>query len=135
MIFLDSSYIKGLIIKRDSHNEFSNYIRPYLKKETKVINITVIVEVLNTLKRNNYQGNVDDIISELCNVDILDWLTKEDYKSAMEKFKFYNGSINFADCTILVTMEKYRITRIVTTDSDFAKINGIQKIGSFSKFT
>ena len=128
MIFLDSSYIKGLIIKKDSYKEFSNNIRPLLKSETKVINITVIVEVLNSLKKNNYEGSIEEIIGELCNVDIVDWMTKEDYKAAMEKFKFYNGAINFADCTILVTMQKHGINKIVTTDSDFEKINGLNRI-------
>ena len=128
MIFLDSSYIKGLIIKRDSHKEFSNNVRPYLKNETKVINVTVFVEVLNALKQNNYQGSFDEIIQELCNLDVFDWLTYDDYRAAFEKFRFYNGSVNFADCTILVTMEKYGINRIVTTDSDFAKIKGLHRI-------
>ena len=129
MIFLDSSYIKGLIIKKDSYKDFSYFIKPFLRNETKVINITVIVEVLNSLRKNNYKGNIEDIIGELCNVDILDLLSKDDYKKAMEKFRFYNGSINFADCTILVSMEKNGITRIVTTDSDFAKIKGLHRIG------
>lgn len=131
MIFLDSSYIKGLMIKRDYHKEFSNNIRPFLKNETKVINITVFVEVLNALKKNNFQGSINDIINQLFNLDIFDWLSAEDYKSAAEKFKYYNGSINFADCTILVTMEKYGITKIVTTDSDFEKIRGIRRISGF----
>jgi predicted nucleic acid-binding protein len=127
MIFLDSSYIKGLMIKRDPHKKFSNNIRPFLKNETKVINITVLVEVLNALKKNNFQGSINDIINQLLNLDIFDWLSVEDYKSAAE-FKYYNGSVNFADCTILVTMEKYGITKIVTTDSDFGKIRGIRRI-------
>ena len=106
MIFLDSSYIKGLIIKRDSHKGFSNNIRPFLVNDTKAINITVLVEVLNSLKKNNYHGSFERIIQELCSLDVFDWLTLDDYMAAVEKFKFYNGSINFADCTILVTMEK-----------------------------
>ena len=117
-----------MIIKRDSHKEFSNSIKPFLKKETKAINVTVFLEVLNALRRNNYQGDIDEIIQELCNLDVFDWLTCEDYRIALEKFRFYNGSVNFADCTILVTMEKYGITRIVTTDSDFAKIKGLRRI-------
>ena len=64
MIFLDSSYIKGLIIKRDSHIMFSNNIRPPLKNETNAINVTVLVEVLNSLKKNNYHGIFEKIIHE-----------------------------------------------------------------------
>ena len=131
MIFLDSSYIKGLIIKRDSHYKFSNNIRPFLVNYAKAINITVLVEVLNALKKNNYRGSFEDIIHELCSLDVFDWLKLEDYKVAMEKFKFYNGAINFADCTILVSMEKYGITKIVTTDSGFSKIHGLHVISGF----
>lgn len=131
MIFLDSFYLKGLIIKRDPYCDFSNSIKPFLKNETKVINITVVVEVLNALKKNNYHRNVEEIICQLFSRDILDWLSDEDYGAAIEKFKFYNGSINFADCTILVSVEKYGISKIVTTDSDFANIRGLQRIYGF----
>ena len=93
-------------VKRDSHKGFSNNIRPFLVNDTKAINITVLVEVLNSLKKNNYHGSFERIIQELCSLDVFDWLTLDDYMAAVEKFKFYNGSINFADCTILVTMEK-----------------------------
>ena len=72
------------------------------------------------------------MILELCNLDIVDWLTTDDYLSAIEKFKFFNGSVNFADCTILVSMEKYGISKIVTTDSDFGNIRGIRRISGFS---
>ena len=131
MIFLDSSYIKGLVLKRDSYNNFSKNIRPYLSNEAKAINITVFVEILNALKKNNYHGDVNGIIHELCNLDIFDWLTLDDYKYALDKFKCYNGAINFSDCTILVSMEKYGITRIVTTDVAFHKIDGFRVVSGF----
>ena len=132
MIFLDTNYINGLIIKRDSHNNFSKNIRPFLENETKAINITVLVEVLNSLKANNFNGNFDAILSELVNLDIFDYLSVEDYQKAMDLCKFYNFSINFSDCTILVSMEKHGINKIVSNDSDFDKIKGIQRISGFN---
>ena len=132
MIFLDTNYINGLIIKRDSHNAFSKNIRPFLAKEAKATNITVLVEVLNSLKVNNFNGNFDAIIAKLVNLDVFDYLSVEDYQKAMDLCKFYNFSINFSDCIILVSMEKHRINKIVTNDSDFDKIKGIQRIGGFN---
>lgn len=128
MIFLDTSYINGLIIKKDPYEEFSKKIKPLLEGETKATNITVLVEVLNSLKQNNFHGNMNEIIFQLLNVHIFDYLTKEDYQSAMELFRFYNGAVNFSDCTILVSMQKHGIGRIATFDSDFDKIKGIDKI-------
>lgn len=71
MIFLDSSYIKGLILKNDDYNHLSKKIKPYLKHEAKVINTTVLVEVLNAIKVNNYNQDLNDLISYLMNLDIL----------------------------------------------------------------
>lgn len=56
MIFLDTSYINGLILKRDSYNNFSSSIKPFLNHETKATNITVLVEVLNSITPTNFQG-------------------------------------------------------------------------------
>ena len=54
MIFLDTSYINGLILKNDSYQEISNQLRYFLKNETKATNITVLVEVLNSINQNNF---------------------------------------------------------------------------------
>ncbi|WP_405279521.1 type II toxin-antitoxin system VapC family toxin [Methanobrevibacter sp.] len=131
MIFLDTTYVNGLIIKKDPYKKSSENIKPFLDKEAKATNITVLVEVLNSLKRNNFNGNVKGIVNQLFNVHIFDFLSKEDYKKAMELFRFYNHAINFADCTILVSMQKHGITRIATFDSDFDKIHWINRICGF----
>ena len=132
MIFLDTNYINGLIIKRDSYNDFSRNIKPFLEKETKATNITVLVEVLNSLKLNNFNGSFEGILHELLHLGVFDYLSIEDYRKAMRLYKFYNFSINFSDCTILVSMQKHGISKIITTDSDFDKIRGIQRISGFN---
>lgn len=132
MIFLDTSYINGLILRRDSYKNYSECIRPILEKEAKVTNITVLVEVLNSIKPNNFKGNIREIIFHLLNLDEFDGLSADDYKSAMVLFRYYGGSVNYADCTILQSMQKYGITRIASFDSDFDKIKGIQRIGRFN---
>ena len=63
---------------------------------------------------------------------VFDYLSIEDYRKAMRLYKFYNFSINFSDCTILVSMQKHGISKIITTDSDFDKIRGIQRISGFN---
>ena len=71
MIFLDSSYIKGLILKNDDNNRYSKNIKLLLKNETKAINVTVLLEALNAVRKNNYQDDVDDLLDCLINFDIL----------------------------------------------------------------
>ena len=131
MIFLDTSYINGLILKNDSYQEISNQLQYFLKNETKATNITVLVEVLNSINQNNFQGSIEDLINHLLDFQVFDFLTVSDYESARVLFNYYNRSINFSDCTILQSMQNHGITRIASFDSDFDKICGIQRISGF----
>lgn len=131
MIFLDTSYINGLIIKNDSFSCQSRAMEPYLVNEDKATNITVLVEVLNSVNRYNFHGDIRDLINYLINVNVFDLLTRTDYKDASMLFRHYNSSINFSDCTILQSMQNHGITRIASFDSDFDKINGIKRISGF----
>lgn len=129
MIFLDTSYIIALIIKNDPYYHISEKIEHYLNKEAKITNITVLVEVLNSVNSYNFHGNINDLIRYFFDMDIFDFLTKDDYKGACVLFRYYGGSINFADCTILQSMQNHEITRIASFDKDFDKVKGIQRIG------
>lgn len=131
MIFLDTSYINGLILNKDTYASLSRSMKPILEEETKVTNITVLFEVLNSVDKYNFLGDLEDLKNQLLNLNIFDFLTDEDYERAFELFKFYNRSLNFADCTILQTMQNHGITRIASFDSDFDKINGIERIYGF----
>lgn len=128
MIFLDSSYIKGLILKNDNYNHLSKKIKPYLENEVKVINSTVLIEVLNSIKQNNYDKNVTNLLYCLLDLDLFDFLIVADYEDSMKWFEYYNKSINFADCTIINSMKNHRITRIASFDSDFDKIKGFERV-------
>ena len=67
MIFLDSSYLIGLIINKDKYHQKSKTLKPVLSNEIKVINNTVLVEVLNSLKITNHKTNLDSMINSLLN--------------------------------------------------------------------
>ena len=131
MIFLDTSYIIGLIIKNDRYCNISSDIRSNLKNEAKITNITVLIEVLNSLNKYNFHGDVGELVKYLLSCNIFHFLTFEDYQIAINLFRYYDGGINFSDCTILESMQKHGITRIASFDSDFDKIKGIQRIGGF----
>ncbi len=128
MIFLDSSYILALLLKKDKHHVVSKNLVNYLAHEKKVINITVLQDVLNSLNIINYPKDISSLIDSILSMDKIGYLTEKDYMESIELYKYYNKSINFSDCTILVTMQKYNITNIVSFDSDFDKISGVNRI-------
>ena len=128
MIFLDTSYINSLIIKNDPYRQYAKNIQPLLETEAKITNITVLVEVLNSISPYNFFGDVVELKDYLLNLHDFDFLTDEDYDAAFELFNHYNRSINFSDCTILVSMQKHGIGRIASFDADFDKISGFERI-------
>lgn len=127
MIFLDSTYLIGLIVKNDSLNHQSYLFEDFLEKENKVINNTVFNEVLNSLTVNNSHYDLFHIRKLLFSFNV-DILTYDDYVESFDLFKFYNFSINFSDCTILNTMQNYNINKIASFDSDFDKVKGIKRV-------
>ena len=127
MIFLDSSYLIGIVLKRDSYSSRASKLKPMLGDESKLINNTVFNEVLNSLTPNNSHYSVDELLGVLSSFNV-DFLTSKDYDEAVESFKYYNLGINFSDCTILHSMAKNDVDTIVSFDKDFDKVKGIRRI-------
>ena len=121
MIFLDSTYLIGLILKNDSLYYKSHLLKSYLDDENKIINNTVFNEVLNSVTSNNSNYDLNHIKKLLLSFNI-DFLTSDDYLDSFDIFEYYNFSVNFSDCTILNTMQNYNINQIASFDSDFDKI-------------
>ena len=132
MMFFDSSYLIGLFVKNDDYYESAHFLKDYLSHETILINSVVFVEVLNSLKMTkhgvNYENDLDVLFGFLWDDVVFHHLEHDDYRRSFELFKYYGQSINFSDCTILLTMIDYGVNKIVSFDSDFDKVNSICRI-------
>ena len=99
MLFLDSTFLIGLIIKSDPYYDKSHELSEVIAKEKILINNTVLTEVLNSLKitknRPNYEPKLENIFKFLFDDVEIKYLTIEDYVSAREMFKNYNQTINY----------------------------------------
>lgn len=69
----------GLIVDNDKHHKKSHKLRPLLEHETKIINSTVLTEVLNSLKKNNYHWDRKKVIQSLLMLDVVSILSTSDY--------------------------------------------------------
>ena len=103
-------------------------IRDLVEDEAKMINNTVLNEVLNSLKPKNYRLEVNYIINRLLSLQKIDYLNYDDYITSINIFKYYNQSLNFADCTILKSMFDNNVSQIISFDDDFEKIKGITTV-------
>lgn len=126
MIFVDTSFLIALLIKTDSHHEKALKIAESIH-ERKVINSTVLNETLNafTGKGGKIGEELYQIIEEMFDIE---YLNQADYEHAMETYLHFDSSINFSDCTILSTMIRNKIDKIISFDSDFEKVKGIKII-------
>ena len=113
--------------KAKSHNEALELLE-YISNEKTLINSTVLLEILNNLKKKIYESKRNEIINFLYSMDEIHYLTIQDYNQALEMCKYYNYSVNYGDCTIIKSMEAYKINNIVSYDDDFDKVKGINRI-------
>ena len=126
MIFVDTSFLIALLISSDQFHEKALSISQTIN-ERKVINNTVLNETLNA-----FTGKGGKVGKELYNLILkmfdIQYLTPDDYNGAMDLYLYYDSVINYSDCTILSTMFQNDISKILSFDSDFEKINGISII-------
>ena len=73
MIFLDSSYILSLIFENDINHLKAMQIRYVLEDEAKMINNTVLNEVLNSIDPNNSKIEINYIINRLLSLHKIDF--------------------------------------------------------------
>ena len=128
MLFIDTCYLLSLINVMEKNHEKAIQLLEYIDEEETLINSTVLLEMLNRLKKKRYKKHRNTIIDLLYGMDNIHYLTTEDYNNALDICKKYGFSINFSDCTILESMKQYNINSIVSFDSDFDKANEIKRI-------
>ena len=128
MLFIDTCYLLSLINVMETNHEKAVKLLEYIDEEETLINSTVLIEMLNRLKKKRYEKYRNTIIDLIYNMDNIHYLTTEDYNKSLKTSKNYDFSINFSDCTILESMKQFNVTHIVSFDSDFDKANNIKRI-------
>lgn len=125
-VFVDSSFFKALIDKRDDFNKEANKIWAKLEKE-KVILITsnYILDETFTLIRtkcglktvNVFRENLAESSKVLKFVRI----TVADEAEAWNWFLNDWSKLSFTDCVSFAVMKRLKLTRVVTFDQHFKK--------------
>ena len=127
MILVDSSYFIALMREKDMwHNdavEISDKIKdPYLVSDLIISESVTMVSSLEGGKAGKllYEYFIDN-----CKIEFVDSVM---LSRSMEILLKYDGSISLADAVSVEIMNKHRIRKIISFDSDFDKIEGIVRI-------
>lgn len=128
MIFLDTGFLFVLFNSSEKfHDDAVEIYECYQKiNSIKVINSVVLTEILN--KSNKLNLTTSEIFDTLKKDTKIIYLSYKDFLDALNLNIMYGGAINYSDCTILKTMQDLSINNILSFDSDFDKIRGIERI-------
>ena len=130
-IFLDSSFIIALIIDKDDLSEKAILLKEkgILKNECYISNL-VINEVITIIgnktnkkiARYSYYFLKDNfkLINEMEISNIID--------RTMDTYLDYNTKLSFTDSSIVEVMKEQNITKLLSFDRYFDKVEGIERI-------
>lgn len=126
-IFIDTSYIVGLLVEEDQWHKRAKELIPLIDKKEKIISLSIVNESITLI---NKKRGVED--SKQAYKIILDNFTIIDenmnlYTESMNTLIKYH-SLSLTDSVIVELMKNHNIVEIVSFDEDFDKVDGIVRI-------
>lgn len=127
MYFLDTTFIVALFVSNDQWHQKAVEIFEKIKLDEFIISKLVIAETITVLKNKLNTKEIREIYRTLPKiVNVID--DYEFFDDAMEIFVKYDSNISFFDSMYIYLMKKENITEIISFDSDFDRVNGINRI-------
>jgi len=127
MIFVDSSYFIAIAREKDRWHKDALQLVDKIN-ESMIISDFIISESV-TLVGSLEGGKAGKILYEYFIDNCKIYFTDEEILSkAIDTFLKYDGSLSLADATSVEVMKKHKIKKILSFDSDFDKINEIERI-------
>jgi predicted nucleic acid-binding protein len=128
MILVDSSFFIALADRKDQWHEQATALLPSVAGETLVISDLILSESVTIIGRRS-GGKAGERLYHyfLDNCEIM-FTDEPVLKRGMEVFLRYDGTLSVSDAVSVAVMEKKKISRIVSFDSDFDKVDGIGRV-------
>jgi predicted nucleic acid-binding protein len=126
-VFVDTSYIVGLTDRKDQWHEDARRIAKRIPKHPKLTNL-VIAEAV-TIVGNRSGGpparTLYDYFVDECEVIFVDQAL---LNSAIVQHTRFDGTLSLADCATVAAMTQASESDIVSFDSDFDKVTGLNRL-------
>jgi predicted nucleic acid-binding protein len=128
MIFIDSCYFIGLVEKNDQWHKKAVSLLDHFKNETVVISEYVLSEVITEVGKRSGGKKANTVFNYFLENCHIVYSNPDMILQTERIFLKYDGTISFVDAMSLRIMENYQIKKIISFDSDFDKIKGIERI-------
>ena len=128
MIFIDSSFFIAYFNENDQWHKKSLKVANLIKYREKIISNLIISETVTNIG-SLFKGKAGNIVYHhlIKNYNVL-YDNKNKSLGAMKIYLHYDGTLSFTDSLSVQIMHEMNIKEIASFDSDFDKINGIQRI-------
>jgi predicted nucleic acid-binding protein len=125
MIFLETSFLVSLFLKKDEHHKRALELMESLKVKEKVISEMIIYETLTVLKKKKQDNKqVARVYKSLTKLNVLD--DKEYYADSLNYT--LNNNIGWFDNLSYVVTKNNDIKEIVSFDEDFDIFKDMKRI-------
>ena len=126
MIFIETSFLIGLFLKKDAHHKRALELMETLKTKEKIISEMVIYETLTVLRKNKQDNKqVARAYKSLTKLNVLD--DKEYYTDSLN-YTLNKNNIGFFDNLSYIVMKNNDIKAIASFDPDFDIFKDIKRI-------
>jgi len=128
MIFIDSSFFIAYFNENDKWHKKSLKVANLINHREKIISNLIISETVTTIG-SLFKGKAGDIAYNhlIKNYNVI-YDNRNKSQDAMKIYLHYDGNLSFADSLSVQIMDEMNIKEIASFDSDFDKVNGIQRI-------
>jgi predicted nucleic acid-binding protein len=127
MIFADSSFFIGLVDKRDSWHSRALKVKGRLRDELVISDLIISESVTMVGYRAGGEAGktLYNFFKDNCRIE---YVTEDVLEDAMNLYQKFDGKLSVADAASVIIMKRGKIKGIISFDSDFDKIKGIQRI-------
>ncbi|MGP8323820.1 MAG: type II toxin-antitoxin system VapC family toxin [Methanosarcinaceae archaeon] len=128
MIFVDSSYYIAIADTKDQWHKKSLELSEYIENNISVVSSFIISEVVTEIGRRSggkVAYNLYNYFTDNCKIIYID---RDLLSESMEIVLKYDGTLSLADAASVAIMDNMKIGEIVSFDSDFDKVDFINRI-------
>jgi len=128
MIFVDSSYYIAIADTKDQWHKKALELSEYIETNISVVSSFIISEVVTEIGRRSggkVAYNLYNYFTDNCKIIYID---RDLLSESMEIVLKYDGTLSLADAASVTIMDNMKIGEIVSFDSDFDKVDFINRI-------
>jgi uncharacterized protein len=126
-VFIDTSYIVGLTDRKDQWHEDARRIVKRVPKHPRLTNLVIVesVTIVGSRSGGKPARTLYDYFVDECEVIFVDHALMD---SAIIQHTRFDGALSLADCATVAAMTAKSETDIVSFDSDFDRVAGLNRV-------